>query len=239
MDFNYHDTDAGEDQPFTHAPDSRRENSRPESKVDPSTARRARQHEQRWSWEIFAIVVSMASLTAMVIMLTRIEGTRLDNWNFALQPNTVISALIVISKSSILSVVANCLGQLKWLYFWRPKEDRRLKDLDIFDAASRGPLGAAKFYTRMRTFVPIGVLASLITLLALLMGPFSQQMLSFVTLPVVSLGEIASIPITNVYNVSNFVSMAHSICKSPPRLFTSVVQPSFMRLMQVMCSRTR
>ena len=125
------------------------------------------------------------------------------------------------SSDLLTSAAAACLSQLKWLYFWKSEKHRRLKDLDIFDDASRGPLGAAGFYVRMRTFVPLGVLASFVMLLALVMEPFSQQVLSFVTLPIVSHGEIASIPISNAYNSTDYVSMAGSSCK--PLLPTNLI----------------
>ena len=205
-----------EDQPFVRAPDGRKENSSPEITSRLSTNRRARRRKpkQKWLLDTLSVVISIASMTAVIIVLAKIEGTNLHNWDFFLQPNTVISTLIVISKTSLTSAAAACLSQLKWLYFWKSEKHRRLKDLDIFDDASRGPLGAAGFYVRMRTFVPLGVLASFVMLLALVMEPFSQQVLSFVTLPIVSHGEIASIPISNAYNSTDYVSMAGSSCKS-------------------------
>ena len=162
--------------------------------------------------------ISIAPLMAVVIVLAKIKDMRLDNWNFFLQPNTVISALVVVSKSSLLYTVTTCLSQLKWHYFWGSKTGRRLKDLEIFDDASHGPVN---FYMRMRTTVPIDILASFAMLLALFMGPFSQQVVSIVTLPAVSPKEIASIPISNIYNGRNVVPSIDLGSNSPFPIYQS------------------
>jgi hypothetical protein len=157
----------------------------------------------------------MISMAAVVLLLAKMKGMSLHDWNFFLQPNTAVSVLIVVSKTSMMSAIVSCLSQLKWVYFWRSDGDRCLKDLDVFDDASRGPLGAVKFSARMRTSVPVGVLASFVTILAILMDPVSQQVISFVTLPTVSPEEIASIPISNTYNVSNIIPSLGSPGWSP------------------------
>lgn len=84
--------------------------------------------------------------------------------------------------------VAACISQLKWLYFGTAPH--RIQDIQIFDDASRGPLGALNLIMRLR-LSPSDAFshrsggagwafwASVLTILALVSDPFVQQLLSF------------------------------------------------------------
>jgi hypothetical protein len=56
--------------------------------------------------------------------------------------NTVIAVLSTAAKANLLVVVANCVGQWKWILF--AGSPRRLLDFERLDQASRGPLGGLK-----------------------------------------------------------------------------------------------
>ncbi|POS78763.1 hypothetical protein DHEL01_v202830 [Diaporthe helianthi] len=70
--------------------------------------------------------------------------------------------------------VAACIGQSKWAYF--KKKDRKLADIDVIEDAARGPLGSLI----MLTSVPwsLATLGALITVLALGIDSFAQQVIS-------------------------------------------------------------
>jgi hypothetical protein len=100
-----------------------------------------------WLWEAASAVVSLAAIVALVFVLRHIEDQAQTSWRFRISPNTVISLLSTTARSSILFAVSGVIGQEKWLWFGlgRTKGYRggtRLIDLQIFDDASRGPLGS-------------------------------------------------------------------------------------------------
>ncbi|KAL1633485.1 hypothetical protein SLS56_002870 [Neofusicoccum ribis] len=163
-----------------------------------------------WYLEILGIVASIAAMVLVVITLHLVQDKPLHGWTFFFQPNTVLSALVTAAKSTMLFSIAECLGQLKWIYYWHCKEKRRLQTLEVFDGASRGPWGAVKFYFSIRSYVPIGAMASFVTILTLGMDPFTQQIISFQTRFVDAPGEIATIPISNKFNVKHTVSQQYT-----------------------------
>ncbi|KAF2831517.1 hypothetical protein CC86DRAFT_463392 [Ophiobolus disseminans] len=104
--------------------------------------------------------------------------------------------------------VAGCISQLKWLYF--KHSARSLNDIQIFDDASRGPLGAFELLTRLS---PKGIFAdrcsgagwaswaAVLTILALALDPFAQQILSFPLRSVpIQADRLASISTAQIYD---------------------------------------
>ena len=130
-----------------------------------------------WIYEICAIVVSVAFMIAIVVVLkTRIHGKLRSSWTLPLAPNTIIALFSTLSKSAILLVITACISQLKWIYFGR--RGHRVMDLQIFDAASRGPLGGIALIVRIRWGATIASSGALITILALFQDAFYQQIYS-------------------------------------------------------------
>ena len=130
-----------------------------------------------WIYEICAIVVSVAFMIAIVVVLkTRIHGKLRSSGTLPLAPNTIIALFSTLSKSAILLVITACISQLKWIYFGR--RGHRVMDLQIFDAASRGPLGAIALIVRIRWGATIASSGALITILALFQDAFYQQIYS-------------------------------------------------------------
>ncbi|KAF2138172.1 uncharacterized protein K452DRAFT_199711, partial [Aplosporella prunicola CBS 121167] len=128
-----------------------------------------------WVWELGGMIISIGCMVTMLILLPYLDHKPVDEWHFLIAPNTMISTLITISKTSMLLTVAEGLSQLKWLYFKTAK--RSLPELDIFDGASRGPWGALIFVSRMskKTGVILPVIGSVVMIASLTMEPFAQQ----------------------------------------------------------------
>ncbi|RJE20239.1 hypothetical protein PHISCL_07417 [Aspergillus sclerotialis] len=91
--------------------------------------------------------------------------------------NAIVSILSTGSKSSLIFVIGECIGQLKWMWF-QGENKRPLNDLQSFDSASRGPFGSLLMCVqdRGRSLISIG---ALVTVLALAFDPFMQQVLSY------------------------------------------------------------
>jgi hypothetical protein len=135
-----------------------------------------------WLLEITAAVFSILCLGSIVGLLLAIDGKPYHNWrieNFNITPNALLSILSAFSKSSLILLISEGTGQLKWVYF--QQRPHRLLDLQIFDEASRGPLGALRLILSVRLKATIATLGAVVTILAIAVDPFTQQILSFPT----------------------------------------------------------
>ena len=95
-----------------------------------------------WMGELLAILLSIIALFTIIYVLFKYDGHNLPSLPHNIPLNFVVSSLAAVSKSSLLFAVASALGQFKWL--WMFSQQRRLQDLQVFDDASRGPLGASR-----------------------------------------------------------------------------------------------
>lgn len=112
-------------------------------------------------------------------------------------PNTAVSVFATLSKSSLLLPVAECLSQLKWLHF---KSSHRLGELELFDKASRGPLGALQFLWNINVGALIGSMGAMIAIAALAVDPFAQQVIKFQARNVSLGNDTASFGISLIYD---------------------------------------
>jgi len=101
-----------------------------------------------WAWEIAAVILSLVMSGITVLTLILIDNKKLPDLPIGITPNTLISILTTISKSSLLFTVGQCLGQLKWVWFSR--RGRPMKDMGTFDEASRGPWGSLQLIWRTK-----------------------------------------------------------------------------------------
>jgi Protein of unknown function (DUF3176) len=127
-------------------------------------------------------------------------------WKSKISLNAIISVFATISKSALLVPVTACVSQLKWRHF--EYNARALKEMDVFDRSSRGPLGALELLMSVNWRAPVASIGAGIILLALAIDPFTQQILEFPvrTVPV-SVGNgsavvQAAFQVSNVYNWS-------------------------------------
>lgn len=135
----------------------------------------------KWLWETTCILFSTACVITMTILSSRLDGMWLSKWTFFLQPSTIFSILAAAAQSSMMVVVVQVLSQLKWLQMSLPKA-QPLADFVTFDSASRGPLGSLSLFylynTESWVLAPIAYTASLLTIAALAIAPFTQQVIS-------------------------------------------------------------
>ena len=148
-----------------------------------------------WAIEVLAAVVAAASLASIGAVLGVYNGRPATDWPHTIKLNTVLQILATLLKGSMLVAVCSCLSQLKWLHFRR---QRRLGDFQTFDAASRGPLGAAQLLYRLK-FWHLASIGSFVTLLALASDAFVQQSLSYPVRNVAQKNGVATVPYTQGY----------------------------------------
>lgn len=88
----------------------------------------------------------------------------------------------------------------RWIYF--QQRAHSLLDLQIFDDASRGPMGALKLIWAVRLQALVAVIGAIIIVLTLAMDPFTQQILSFPTALTNLTNSTAEIGSTQGYGLS-------------------------------------
>ncbi len=153
------------------------------SKTIPNSVSSSRSHRSLtswwWWWEILAMTLSMASMSLLAFLLSKINGTPLETWNLPIEPHTLIAILTTTGKTALLVPAASCISQLKWRHF--TEKPRKLINFQIFDDASRGPWGSILLVWHMtfraRLLVAPGF--ALVTVLVLGIDPSAQQILKF------------------------------------------------------------
>lgn len=161
-----------------------------------------------WAWELCGICLSISCMTAIIATLPNFNGHPLSDWNFVLSPNTLVSTFITISKTSMLLVVIEGISQLKWSYFLT--DAHFISELQHFDAASRGPWGSLAFLFDAKRGAKVASFGALITIAALAMDPFGQQIVSFETRYVPRNNLRATIPVAHHY----MLPLDHPVGKS-------------------------
>ena len=154
-----------------------------------------------WKYELLSVVVSVGALLATVAVLFAFDGKPMTRWRAIAQPNTVVSALSTLAKSSMLMVVGQALGQLKWQHF--ESRPRRLIEFEIFDNASRGPWGALDLLYRIRWRALAGSTGAIIIVLAVAMDPFAQQVIQFDSRLVTARNETSVISAARSYDMNS------------------------------------
>ncbi|KAE9966432.1 hypothetical protein EG328_008916 [Venturia inaequalis] len=106
------------------------------------------------------------------------RGSPLPSWPLSITINALVSVLSSILKSTLLLLVGEAIGQMKWNWFKRGS--RPLNDFEVFDSATRGPLGSFWLLlgSKGRTLASIG---AAITILSLALDPMFQQILNYDT----------------------------------------------------------
>jgi hypothetical protein len=136
-------------------------------------------HLGDWQWEIAAAIFSFLCVFAILIVLKVYQEKPLSSWHFVdnITLNTVVALLSTFSRTALIVPVASCLSQLKWIHL--VGSPRQLRDMQIFDDASRGPGGSLALIWSLHFKTKLATWGSLITILSLAMGPLSQQLLSY------------------------------------------------------------
>lgn len=100
-----------------------------------------------WIWELSAMLSSLISLVAIVLVLRLHEGRPVPDWPFSITINSMISIFATIMSATMLVPIAESISQAKWQWF---QQHHALKDMEVYDQASRGPWGALKMLWRVR-----------------------------------------------------------------------------------------
>ncbi|MCJ1440581.1 MAG: hypothetical protein MMC23_001066 [Stictis urceolatum] len=165
-------------------------------------ARRIRQYTALmgnvlWLGEILSFLLAFVTLAAIITLLGTQKDKPLPAWPSLFSLNSLLSVLSSIMKTALLYPIAEGIGELKWIWFAAPQP---ISDFDRYDSASRGPWGAFQLIVKR----PRNVLVSLgafITVLAIVIDPFNQQVIQFGDCQAALGGAQATISRTNRYSI--------------------------------------
>lgn len=132
-----------------------------------------------WWWELGAMSVGTICMCMTVAILSYMNGRSLRAWGLPIQPNSLIAVFSAITKSALLVPIAECISQLKWIYYDKPRS-RPVSQVQYFEDASRGPWGSTVLFWKTREAPPLlALLGAGLTIIMLLFEPFVQQVLDF------------------------------------------------------------
>jgi len=113
-----------------------------------------------WLPEIFASILSVASLASIVIVLGHYNGQGLNDLNLpnSLTLNGIIAAIATLNRVALMVPVGSAMSQEAWLWFSSASQRgtcrSRFRDLNLSDDASRGAWGSLVFlFVARRRFV--------------------------------------------------------------------------------------
>ncbi|KAL2858633.1 hypothetical protein BJX68DRAFT_262184 [Aspergillus pseudodeflectus] len=149
------------------------------------TAGRLAQIVDTWSYECLTMIFSLACFGAVVSLLVVTDGKPPPSFAYGLTLNAIVSLLGTACKSSLIFVIGECIGQLKWTWFYngssetqKKKSKQHLDGMQLFDTASRGLLGSL-FILLEHKGQSLVSLGALVIVLALIFDPFMQQLVRY------------------------------------------------------------
>lgn len=152
--------------------------------------------EKYWLNEAASCLVAFGALVAIIGLLHRHDGQPLPEWRYGITLNALVSVLSTILKAAAVVPLAGGISQAKWLWYAKP---RPLRDIETFDDASRGPWGSLLLLFDLRPHY-LASLGAFLTVVALAVDPFTQQVLQTQECMRLDASAVARIPRANVYD---------------------------------------
>lgn len=177
-------------------PETPRSSSTPGAEKRDWFTKRARRF---WVPEILWCGVGLGCGAAIVAVLAQYDGNRPPEWPLGITLNTFLAFLATIAKAAVLVPVTRGLGQLRWVWFTKP---RRVDDFELFDGATRGAFGSMKLLVSLRGGL-LGFLAALVIATSLLVSTVTQGAIDYRSQPFPS-DERAEVPRITVFDTDKF-----------------------------------
>lgn len=70
---------------------------------------------------MLSAVLSMLCIVVIIVILYKVSGKPLADWDEPVSLNAVISVLSTAVKAGLILPVAECISQLKWIYLQSSK----------------------------------------------------------------------------------------------------------------------
>ncbi|KAL4880718.1 hypothetical protein BJY04DRAFT_218875 [Aspergillus karnatakaensis] len=130
---------------------------------------------RHWISEIASCIGCVLALFAMIGVLFTYDDKTIPDWPGGITINSILSWITQGFNALMLGTVATCLSQMPWVNL--STSNRPLSEINSYDWASRGALGCIGLIweLRVRHWASLG---AGITILAIGVGPFVQQMVT-------------------------------------------------------------
>ncbi|KAK8073276.1 hypothetical protein PG994_004175 [Apiospora phragmitis] len=176
------------------------------SKASTSAERRQYRVFTQLQWEILSILLSIGIIVAMFVLLVEYDGKVVTDWRFPINLTTLLALLSTVLRAALFVPITSIISQAKWKWFGDADRPRPLQDLQDIDMGSRSMLGALHM-------VPLAARASVPTLIAVLLsvvslgiGPFVQQAIGTQPCDQTVRGR-ATVPYTHFVSSPNYVAL--------------------------------
>jgi Protein of unknown function (DUF3176) len=150
-----------------------------------------------WWLEALSFLLVLSLLLVMIATIYPHQGCLLPQWPYSISINSLLSVYVLMLKGAMLLITAEGLSQLKWAWY---RQARPLADLQTYDMVSRGPLGSLRLLWYFHKGHITSSTGACITIAALIIDPFTQQVIRYKTCWAPRLGSQAFIPRTNIFN---------------------------------------
>lgn len=128
-----------------------------------------------WIYELSSSVISVLALAGLITTLGSFNGQICPKWQTYVPIHTMVAITTAILRASMMLSITEGISELKWQWFTKPQP---LIDVNAFDSASRGPWGSLMFLLKFRRHL-LASFGAFITICALAIDPFSQQVLDY------------------------------------------------------------
>ncbi|MCJ1360786.1 MAG: hypothetical protein MMC33_010795 [Icmadophila ericetorum] len=129
-----------------------------------------------WIFEVVSLLVSFLAVASIAILLAHFDGRALPDWPLNITLNTLVALLATLANANLAIPLQSGLSQLKWIRFKTKRTP--LSDIEVFDDASRGTWGSILLLVKLRGGF-FGSFGALIAIVALALGPFAQQIVTY------------------------------------------------------------
>ncbi|KAF7931351.1 hypothetical protein BELL_0139g00090 [Botrytis elliptica] len=154
-------------------------------------------------FEILGLILAGASLSGLVVLLLKRQGTEPPFWSLGLLGNltlnTIVSIVSTVFGTTLMVAVSQNISQLCWL---RYQKTRSLQEICYYDSASRGATGCISLLWHSPFTSSVG-LGAIITLLALALDSFFQQSVGYSYVTIEDTSQRALSVTANTYGVDN------------------------------------
>ena len=125
-----------------------------------------------WLWELGALLLSVTALVILIAILRHYQGKPTPRWPLHITIDALISVCSMIFNGAMIVPVEAALNQLQWIWFKRKKG--AIKAMEVFDEASRGPMGSPGLLAsrQVRSLASVG---AMITILSVAIDPFFSR----------------------------------------------------------------
>lgn len=206
-----------------------------------------------WLWETLSITIAALALAAIVITLVLHRDRPLPKWPSAITINALIAVFTAVFKACLMMPIAEGIGQLKWLWYQKSRPLRHMEQWDLASRGRLSCLLFYRFCRPQTLYVhslffgripltcvysgpwgsmllifvlksqDLAVIGAILTIVAMAVDPFTQQVVQFHSCSTMVEGERATVPFSN--NYTGYFWRAQSDMKMQSATYIGLIDP--------------